>query len=177
MRVIAGRLGGQVFASPHGHRTHPMSEKARGALFNALGDIEGLGVLDAFAGSGAIAIEAISRGALEAVAVERDAAAIRTIRENVRSLKLEDQVRIAGQGVTSWSQTHTGERFAIVIADPPYDAIHLPSLEALLEHVEESGLFVLSWPGNAAVPAFGGFSEVKSKNLGDIQLVFYRKIQ
>ena len=60
MRVISGKFGGQLFDAPKGHRTHPMSEKVRGALFSVLGDISGLTVLDAFAGSGALSIEAIS---------------------------------------------------------------------------------------------------------------------
>ena len=72
MRVIAGWLGGRTFASPQGHRTHPMSDKIRGAIFSVLGDLNGLTVLDAFAGSGALAIEAISRGAEEAVAIDDD---------------------------------------------------------------------------------------------------------
>jgi 16S rRNA (guanine966-N2)-methyltransferase len=72
MRVIAGFLGGRNFDSPGGHRTHPMSDKVRGAVFGVLGDIKGLSVLDAFAGSGALSIEAVSRGAKYAVAIDVD---------------------------------------------------------------------------------------------------------
>ena len=70
MRVIAGRLGGRNFDSPKTQRTHPMSDKVRGALFNALGDLGGLTVLDAFAGSGACSLEAASRGATEVLAID-----------------------------------------------------------------------------------------------------------
>ena len=66
MRIIAGSLGGRVFKAPSGHRTHPMSEKIRGAIFNALGDISDLTVLDAFTGSGALCFEAVSRGVANA---------------------------------------------------------------------------------------------------------------
>jgi 16S rRNA (guanine966-N2)-methyltransferase len=59
MRIIAGELKGRNIQEPYGHRTHPMSEKVRGAVFNALGDIEGLAVLDAFAGTGALSFEAV----------------------------------------------------------------------------------------------------------------------
>ena len=72
MRIIAGYLGGRQFNSPRSNRTHPMSDKARGGLFNALGDISGLTVLDAFAGSGALSFEAISRGAESVIAVDID---------------------------------------------------------------------------------------------------------
>ena len=65
MKVVAGSRGGRNFASPHNNRTHPMSDKVRGALFNALGDLDGLSVLDAYAGSGACSLEAASRGAAE----------------------------------------------------------------------------------------------------------------
>jgi 16S rRNA (guanine966-N2)-methyltransferase len=72
VRIIAGSLKGRTFSEPHGHRTHPMSEKVRGALFNALGDIEGLTFLDAFAGSGALSFEAASRGAKSVIAIDKD---------------------------------------------------------------------------------------------------------
>ena len=84
MRVVSGSLGGRLFDSPRTHRTHPMSEKARGALFNTLGDIHGLRILDAYAGSGAITIEAESRGAQHVTAIDIDVEAIRTIASNVQ---------------------------------------------------------------------------------------------
>ena len=68
MRIIAGTLKGQQFQTPHSHKTHPMGDKIRGALFNVLGDIEGLSFLDAFSGSGALAFEAASRGAASVLA-------------------------------------------------------------------------------------------------------------
>ena len=102
MRVIAGRLGGRNFASPHGNKTHPMSDKVRGALFNSLGDIEGLRCLDAFAGTGALAFEAISRGATTALALENDPSAQRTIDENIKELKLYRQVKLVKAAAGSW---------------------------------------------------------------------------
>jgi len=70
VRIIAGYLSGRQFNSPRSNRTHPMSDKARGGLFNSLGDISGLSLLDAFAGSGALSFEAISRGTASSVAVD-----------------------------------------------------------------------------------------------------------
>ena len=79
LRIIAGNLGGRFIDSPDTATTHPMSERMRGALFNILGDITGKVVLDPFAGSGALGLEALSRGAASALFLERDAKAQKTI--------------------------------------------------------------------------------------------------
>src|SRR5881392_748421 len=103
MRIIAGKLKGRQFQTPHGHRTHPMSDKARGALFNVLGDIEGLTFLDAFAGSGALAFEAVSRGAKSIVAIERDRPAHSVIERNIKELGLSGQVKGVKANAGGWS--------------------------------------------------------------------------
>src|SRR6185312_1690039 len=102
LRVVAGALGGRVFDSPDGHRTHPMSERVRGGLFNALGDIENLTVLDAFAGSGALGFEAISRGAASVLAVEIDKRAQDAISRNIRTLGLAKQMKLVRANCSSW---------------------------------------------------------------------------
>ena len=177
MRVIAGRLGGRTFESPRGNRTHPMSEKARGAIFNALGDIEGLTFLDAYAGSGAISIEAASRGAQSVLAIDIDIDAVKAISMNVEALNIDETVRVLRKNVSGWSRNHQQDSFDIVVADPPYDDIRPNVLERLLVHVKPGGLFVLSWPGSEAVRELKDTTVVSNKLLGDIQLVFYRKIQ
>jgi 16S rRNA (guanine966-N2)-methyltransferase len=176
MRVIAGRLGGRVFESPRGHRTHPMSEKARGAIFNALGDVEGLTFLDAYAGSGAIAIEAISRGAACALAIDVDIDAVKAISANVEALGLGDSMTVLRKNISGWSRNNQAKQFDIVVADPPYDDIRPNVLERLAVHVAPGGLLVLSWPGSEPVRDFADLSQVSHKSFGDIQLVFYRKI-
>ena len=175
MRVIAGRLGGRVFASPRGHRTHPMSEKARGAIFNALGDVTGLSVLDAYSGSGAVAIEAVSRGAASVVAIDVDIAAVTAITANVAALDIADAVQVLRKNVSGWSRNNQQRQFDIVVADPPYDDIRPVVIERLGVHVKMGGIFVLSWPGAETVRNLDGFAIVTQKPLGDIQLVFYRR--
>src|SRR3982751_244511 len=103
MRIIAGELKGREFRSPHGHKTHPMSDKVRGALFNVLGDIEGLTFLDAFAGSGALAFEAASRGAKSVVAVDNDSSAHKIIGQNIKDLRLEKIVKVTRANTGGWS--------------------------------------------------------------------------
>ena len=176
MRVIAGYLGGRTFESPRGNRTHPMSEKARGALFNALGDIEGLTFLDAYAGSGAVSIEAVSRGAASALAIDVDIEAVKACSAAMRELGLADTMTVLRKNISGWSSNHQQDTFDIVVADPPYDDIRPSVLERLPLHVKPGGLFVLSWPGAETVREFPDTTVVAHKQLGDIQLVFYRKI-
>jgi 16S rRNA (guanine966-N2)-methyltransferase len=171
MRIIAGSLGGCHFDSPNGHRTHPMSDKIRGALFNALGDIDGLTVLDAFAGSGALSFEAISRGATRATAIDNDRNAVKTLRENVTNLGLQ-QVKIISAAAGAWLTT-TDETFDIVLADPPYDNVQPQLLKRLSERA--TNLFVASLPPKAELELGEEFELITSKNYGDAQLVFYRR--
>lgn len=175
MRVIAGSLGGRNFESPHTHRTHPMSDKVRGALFNALGDLSGLTVLDAFAGSGACSIEAVSRGAKSVLAIDIDPEAVKTIAANIRSLGLEELITLRRKNISGWSRNNQQQQFNIVLADPPYTDIRPDVLERLTVHVHQGGLFVLSWPGKEPVREFTGLEIVSHKTYGDAQLVFYQK--
>ena len=94
MRVIAGELGGRRLHAPHGDRTRPTSDRVREALFMALGPLEGARVADLFAGSGALAIEALSRGASRADLVESDRNARAAIARNVAELGLAERVRV-----------------------------------------------------------------------------------
>jgi 16S rRNA (guanine966-N2)-methyltransferase len=177
MRVITGYLGGRHFDSPHSKQTHPMSDKVRGALFNALGDIKGLTVLDAFAGSGALCFEAISRGAKSAVALDIDKAAYKTIVDNSRVLGLEDKLTVHRKNARSWARSDQAGRYDIVIADPPYNDIRPDILQRLVDLLQSGGTYVMSWPGKEPVRQFDGLSFLSSNQHGDAQLVFYRRIQ
>ena len=176
MRVIAGKLGGRQFDSPRGHRTHPMSDRVRGALFNTLGDISGLTVLDAFAGSGALSFEAISRGAAHSTAIDRDKNATRALRENVRQLDLGDSVKPIQANSSGWSDLNPDARFDIVILAPPYDSLQESVLRKLTRHTKADGLLIIDWPGKVPGPQFDGFEQVTHKDYGDAALYFFRKI-
>lgn len=176
MRIIAGSLKGQQFSSPHGHKTHPMSDKIRGALFNVLGDIDGLTFLDAFAGSGALAFEAASRGAKSVVAVDKDSSAHKTIEQNVKSLHLQKIVHVIKANTGGWSIHNMEKKFDIVLLDPSYQDVPDPLLDRLVKrHIKNGGLAVLSYPGYMEPPLFDKTQIVANKNYGDAQLVFYRK--
>ena len=172
MRVIAGSLGGRNFDSPNSHRTHPMSDKMRGALFNSLGDITGLTVLDAFAGTGALSFEAVSRGAASALAVENDKAAFATITANIKALGVAKQVEVFVGNVGTWSNNHQDQKFDLVLADPPYNKLNDGLLHKLARNC--GGLFVLSWPGKESLPKMPGMEVINQKAYGDAQLAFYK---
>lgn len=174
MRIIAGYLGGRNFDAPKGHRTHPMSEKARGGLFSALGDIKGLSILDAFAGSGAISIEAISRGAIQAVAIDIDKSAIDTIKKNIKILNIDNKIKTVRAAASGWSNNNQNHKFDIIVCDPPYGSPEFNTLDKLTRHLKSEGVFVLSWPGKEESPKILGLKIVKTKEYGDAKLIFYK---
>ena len=133
-------------------------------------------MLDAFAGSGACSIEAVSRGASEVLAIDIDPEAVKTIAENVRLLKLEDIITIRRKNISGWSRNNQTQQFDIVLADPPYNDIRPDVLERLAVHVQPNGLFVLSWPGSETVRKFAGLEIISHKTYGDAQLIFYKRL-
>lgn len=176
MRIIAGKLGGLQFSAPKGNRTHPMSERIRGALFNSLGDIAGHRVLDAYAGSGAVAFEAVSRGASQVTAVDSDKNAVNAMKETVQRLGLTNQCKITRANISSWSDNNPDATFDLIVIDPPYDNIKLSVIEKLTRHIGAKGLFVVSWPGKLDHPGPEGLEIENVKDYGDAQLIFYRRV-
>lgn len=176
MRVISGKLGGLVFESPHGHRTHPMSDKIRGALFNALGDITGLTFFDPFSGTGALAFEAISRGAQSALALELDQGAFTTIILNIKTLGVADNVQAMRKDCKSWSRNHKEQYFDVVLCDPPYDDVKYTLLIQLAAHTKVGGLLVYSLPPKHGFSLPDNYQIITQKSYGDATLVFYRRI-
>ncbi len=137
MRVIAGRYGGRRLTAPRGKTTRPTSDRVREALFSTLGDIEGTRVLDLFAGTGALGIEALSRGAIAAVFVERDAPALRALRANLAALGLhEPQAMVLPTNAARALDTarERGETYDLLFVDPPYGQAQAwePELAAVL---------------------------------------------
>jgi 16S rRNA (guanine966-N2)-methyltransferase len=120
LRVVGGRLGGRTLSAPRGRATRPTPERVREALFSILVSVEGARVLDLFAGSGALGIEALSRGAASATFVDSSAAAIAAIRRNLRELGIDAEVR--RQSASSFLGGARGDarQYDLVLLDPPY---------------------------------------------------------
>ncbi len=118
MRVVGGELGGRRIASPPGRtrEVRPTSERAREAIFSVLGDVTGAIVLDLFCGTGALAVEALSRGAERAVLVDRDT---RLALRNVRELGLDSRARLVRSDALGYMR-RSRSRFDLIFCDPPY---------------------------------------------------------
>jgi 16S rRNA (guanine966-N2)-methyltransferase len=153
MRVIGGSRKGHKLAAPRGLDTRPTSDRVRENIFNLVGPVDGARVLDLFAGSGALGIEALSRGALSAVFVEHDADAVRTIERNLDRLRLTGARIVRGDVLRTIAQeADAGAKYDLVLVDPPYGMLteiqprlarHLPPLLAA------EGLLVVETPARA----------------------------
>lgn len=147
MRIVAGSRKGHRIAAPKGGATRPTGDRVREAAFALIGPVEGASVLDLFAGSGAMGLEAMSRGATSCVFVERDRDACRVIQANLEKLRLTGAV-IVSRDVSSAlrDETARGRRFHLVLVDPPYGEWeeHAPALfEHLPRVLADDGLVVV----------------------------------
>jgi len=175
VRIIAGQFGGRIIEGSGTDRTHPMSERIRNAIFNKIGDeLEGKSVLDAFAGSGSIGLEALSRGAHTAVFIERDRIAQKIIDKNIQTLGVGRRSHLIKANVGSWISTNK-EQFDIIFADPPYHDPQLSTVSRLFALLKPNGLMVLSYPGKGERPTETGVVVVDNRSYGTASIAFYRK--
>jgi 16S rRNA (guanine966-N2)-methyltransferase len=177
VRVISGEFGGRKILAPDGKTTHPMSERVRNALFNILGDeVEGVEVLDAFAGTGAVGLEALSRGAKQVTFVESDREAQRTLQENVKTLDAQSRVKLVHSKVELWHKSNPEDKFDLIFCDPPFGDMQLSTVMLLFSHLKPDALMVLSQPGRGeSLPAANGVVVVDNRSYGSAALTFYRQ--
>jgi len=174
IRLISGEFGGRFIDSPHTARTHPMGERMRSALFNILGDVEGYRVLDAFAGTGALGLEALSRGATHATFIERDRAAQNVLQENVELLGVGERTTVIRSSVGGWAETAKEQGYDLIFADPPYHDLQLSTVKQLAKYLKPNALMILSHPGRESAPTVNGVVVVDKRSYGDAALAFYR---
>jgi 16S rRNA (guanine966-N2)-methyltransferase len=170
MRIIAGSHRGHRIAAPKGRDTRPTSDRVRESAFNLVGPVDDAVVLDLFAGSGALGLEALSRGAASAVLVESDREACRTINANLDKLKLHATVLCSDalRAVASDRRTYD-----LILCDPPYgyDASRLaPQLARLLA---EDGVLVWESAGREPPPVIPGLQERTSRRYGSSRLTLF----
>jgi 16S rRNA (guanine966-N2)-methyltransferase len=146
MRIIAGSRKGHNIVAPHGRETRPTSDRVRENVFNILGPVDGATVLDLYAGSGAMGLEALSRGAARAVFVESDGEAVRAIERNLDKLRLQGTVLRRDAVGALAAEASAGRKYDLVVVDPPYDLY--PDLQPQLARylpavLDDDGLLVL----------------------------------
>jgi len=174
MRVIAGTAGGLVLAAPRGVGTRPIADRVKETLFAILADrVVGAQVLDLYAGSGAIGIEALSRGAAHCDFVEHGRAALATIRENLRRTGLEDRASVRAADVPQHLARGAGDRYDLVFLDPPYDerAILAP-LERLAPLLAPGAAVVVKHFWRTPVPEPPGLARWRERRFGETALTF-----
>lgn len=179
IRVIAGELRGRRLRVPAGSGVRPTADRVREALFDILGDtVVGARVLDLFAGSGALGIEALSRGARDASFVERDRRALAALRENLERLGLGTRSTVLrGDALARLSDECRGDGFDLVLADPPYEDPIGPVLTALGRPGWLTGgarVVFERGPGAPPLPRAGQLSLYRSARYGQSRLDFYR---
>lgn len=176
IRIISGKYGGRKIEAPDNSRTHPMSERVRNALFNSIrGEIVGIDVLDVFAGTGAIGLEALSRGARHVTFVERDRIAQKILTKNITTLGAEEQATVIRTSAANWIETREEILFDIIFADPPYHDPQFSTVSKLFGLLKPGGLMVLSHPGRGEVPTNSGVVVVDNRSYGNAYLTYYRR--
>lgn len=175
MRVVAGSLRGRSIVAPEGRDTRPTTDRVREAMFNALtssGSIEGAEVLDLFAGSGALGIEALSRGAAHCTFIEKDRAALLAIRRNVETLGIGDRVTVvAGEVLTRLGQLGPVD---LVLADPPYGFAGWAALLGGLGKVVALDGLVVAESGET-LGEHSGWETIREKRYGRTWVTFLRR--
>jgi 16S rRNA (guanine966-N2)-methyltransferase len=186
MRIVGGKLKGRNLVSPKGEGTRPTSDRVREALMSFLvdrlgSDLGGAVTLDLFAGSGALAFEALSRGASRAVLIEKDRSALQTIASNIATLGVTDRVTVVGSDAltTGLKRAQSLGPFALLFCDPPY-RIDQGKVARALESLGRSGAIAsgaaLAWEHSAggAVPEPAGFAQERTYRYGDTAVTLLR---
>jgi 16S rRNA (guanine966-N2)-methyltransferase len=171
VRVVAGEFKGRRLHAPRGARTRPTADRVREALFSMLGDVSGARVLDLYAGSGALGIEALSRGAESAVFVEREQQALAALRRNLEAVGADAVVR--RQDVLRFLARPEG-KFDLVFCDPPYDVAPAvgPALEDALPGLAEENARIVT-ESDKRNPLLLSLPLVVERSYGDTRIAIH----
>ena len=179
MRVITGKARGVQLKTPEGMLTRPTADRVKEALFSIINfDLPGASVLDLFAGTGQLGIEALSRGANRAVFIDAREDACKIIRENIRRTKFENQARVIRSDYLEYLR-RCKEKFDIILLDPPYAEVFLENaLKSITEIdiLQSCGIIIAERPiEKELLLDFEGFTRSKDYKYGKTLLTIYRK--
>jgi len=196
LRIISGEFGGRLIEAPAGHSMRPMGDRVRSALFNMI-DVQGLRVLDAYAGSGAVGLEALSRGAAKVDFVEKTPKVQKVIEQNIASLDVKDRAKLYKMTVSKFIETFKctgsdpvqtrggspkthrvgpgGLGYDVVFVDPPYHLLpkEFSTALKLKDVVKTNGLMILSYSGRLHVPTVNGVVVVDNRRYGEATLAVF----
>jgi 16S rRNA (guanine966-N2)-methyltransferase len=183
MRIVGGRLGGRTLAAPTSQNIRPTSDRLRGSLFNILAHryddaITGTRVLDLFAGTGALGLEAMSRGAAFALFIDDRAEARALIRQNVEALGLGGITRIFRRDATQLGAVHPNKPFGLVFLDPPYrKGLAVRALVSLRDGgwLAPAALVIVEEAADAGFAGPDGFVEMERRRYDDTEFTFLRR--
>ena len=176
MRVITGIVGGRKLKSPEGESVRPTTDHVKQAMFNILQfDLEGRRILDLFGGTGQLGIEALSRGAREAVFTDSSRTSIQLIRENLKRCGLEGKVL----QTDALSYLARGEKFDVIFIDPPYDGgLYQAVLERInaVDNLTEGGIIVCEARAGTVLPELAPpYRKLREKRYGNVKICLYSK--
>ncbi len=179
MRVIAGTARGVSLKTPEGLQTRPTIDRVKEAMFSIIHfDIPGADVLDLFAGTGQLGIEALSRGAGSAVFIDQQENACRLVKENLRRTKLEEKAQVIRSEYADYLRC-CRKKFGIIFLDPPYSDDFLENSLNLITEIDilqSGGIIVAERPLGKELPSeFSGYSRSKDYKYGKVLLTLYRK--
>ena len=178
MKIISGIYKNRSLKSPNSTKTHPMGNREKIALFNILQPyLRDAHVLDAFAGTGALGLEALSRGAQSATFIEKSPKIAQTLRENIQEIAKDriDNIHLITKPATEAALLLADQHFDIIIADPPYDHFLINDITPLANLLSNNGIFVLSHP-DASAPLFSEkLTLIKTRAYAAAHLSFYQK--
>jgi RNA methyltransferase, RsmD family len=180
MRVVAGEFGGRFLKSLEGKTTRPTTDKVKGAIFNMIGPyFDGGLVLDLYAGSGSLGIEAVSRGMSEAILVEKDFRAQKVIQENIKMTKEEKKFKLLKMSAERALNNFTDEKFNLVLLDPPYAKEEIVKNISNLEsnsHLASDAVIVCETDKTVDLPEnIGSWIISKEKIYGISKITIYKK--
>lgn len=179
MRVISGKARGITLKTPQGQKTRPTADRVKEAMFSIIQfDIPGAKVLDLFGGTGQLGIEALSRGASQAVFVDFQDDACKLIRENLRRVGMSDQAQVVRGDYLAYLRT-CRETFDLVLLDPPYAEVFMENALNMLAEIDilqSGGIIVCERPIGKDIPwEYPGYQRSKDYKYGNTLITLYRK--
>jgi 16S rRNA (guanine966-N2)-methyltransferase len=170
MRIIAGRWRGRTIQAPPGQRTRPTTDRVREAWMSTLQhDLPGARVLDLFAGSGALGLEALSRGAARVTFVERGAGPLKVLQANIEKLHAQADVEVVKADAARYVEGLPADAFDIAVADPPYDTRDAAHLAELFARLPFARILCIEHRAGITLPGAAG---ARTRRYGDTALTF-----